>query len=276
MKPVLACFFVLGIAAIPASAQTVVRLDVESETWLSPLVFDVGAEVAKRLRDANIQVTDALDAPLVQVSYVERRGEGNTAGSAPATLINFRFRVKSLDAGYVEEFGIRTDGGPEVASADELRARATQTLVQNKRFALIGHRVGAALGLASSFRALLDAEDPSPYKTALYENVLNALSWSSDVDDLCQRSLEAVRDVSHRGPKYVSERAERFLKKNFGVLVAASHPMRAPLLAIDEIAEYGDGSSSQVLIDLMVNPQLATSAYAALRQIDARANGTLP
>jgi hypothetical protein len=52
--------------------------------------------------------------------------------------------------------------------------------------------------------------------------------------------------------------------------------MKAPLLAIDILGEYGDRSSSQVLNDLMLNPQLAVSASSALQRIEARANASVP
>lgn len=112
---------------------------------------------------------------------------------------------------------------------------------------------------------------------SLYQMALNRLTWSSDVDDLCELSLVAVRGMSDRGARYVSDRAERFLKKNLSILQSAtSNPMQAPLAAIDELAEYGDRSSSQVLNDLMANPHLAAPAYSALQRIEARANGIVP
>jgi hypothetical protein len=274
MKPILACILLMGLATTSVSGQTVVRLEVESESWLSPTPFDVRAEVTKRLRDASIEVSDAADAPLVQVSYVERPALTNKPGEALATLLSFGFKVRRLDGARTdEEIGIHAETTRD-GTAEELRLRAIQALVDNKRFALLGHRVGAALGINASFRALVDAEPPSPYKTILYENLLNALSWSPDVDDLCQLSLEAVRGVSNRGAKYVSDRSERFLKRNLSVLQSStSQTMRAPLLAIDVLSEYGERASSQVLNDLMVNPQLAGSAYNALQRIEARANG---
>lgn len=267
----------IGLATTSIAAQTAVRLEVESESWLSPTPFDVGAEMTKRLREANIEVTDAPDAPLVRVSYIERPAQPEKPGVAPATLLSFGFKVTRLGGAHTEEISIlaKTENdGTEFPSADALRLRAIQALVENPRFALVGHRVGAVLGIGASFRALFVGEPPSQPKWSLYAMLLDSLTWSSDLDDLFQLSLEAVRGSSDRGTEYVSDRAGRFLKKNLSILQSsASDTIRGPLAAIEELAEYGDRSSSQVLNDLMVNPQLAVPAYSALQRIEARANG---
>jgi hypothetical protein len=280
MKSILACILLFGLSATSVSAQTLVRLEVDSDSWLSPTPFDVGAEVTKRLREANIAVTDAPAAPLVHVSYVERPMQASKPGLPEATLINFRLNVRLDGATHVEEIGVRAkteNDGTEFPSADELRLRAIQMLIETQRFALVGHQVGAVLGIEASFRALLVGEPASQPRWSLYQMVLNSLTWSSDVDDLCELSLVAVRGMRYRGARYESDRAERFLKKNLSILQSAtSNTMRAPLVAIDELAEYGDRSSSQVLNDLMANPHLAAPAYSALQRIEARANGIAP
>jgi hypothetical protein len=280
MKRIFACILLFGFASTSISAQTVVRLEVDSDSWLSPTPFDVGAEVTKRLREANIEVTDSPDAPLVHFSYVERPMQASKPDLPPATHISFRLEAPSDDGNHVEEIGIRAkteNDGTEFPSADELRLRAIQGLIDNQRFALVGHRVGAVLGIGASFRALFVGEPASQPRWSLYQMLLNSLTWSSDVDDLFQLSLVAVRGMSDRGAEYVSDRAERFLKRNLSILQSsASNTMRAPLVAIDELAEYGGQSSSQVLNDLMVNPQLAAPAYSALQRIEARANGIVP
>jgi hypothetical protein len=280
MKLILSCILLFALATTSAYAQTAVRLEVESDSWLSPTPFDVGAEVTKRLRDAKIEVTDAPDAPMVHVSYVERPMQASNPGLPEATVISFRLNVRLVGATHVEEIGVGAkaeNDGTEFPSADELRLRAVQELIDNQRFALVGHQVGAALGIEGSFRALFVREPASQPRWSLYQMVLNSLTWSSDVDDLCELSLVAVRGMSDRGARYVSDRAERFLKKNLSILQSAtSNPMKAPLAAIDELAEYGDRSSSQVLNDVMTNPHLAAPAYSALQRIEARANGIVP
>jgi hypothetical protein len=280
MKLILTSLLLLGVSSASISAQTVVRLEVESDSWLSPTPFDAAAEVTKQLRAANIEVTDAPDVPLVHVSYVERPEHASKPGVPQATSVHFRVNVRLDGASHVEEIGARArteNDGTEFPSADELRLRAIQTLIETRRFALVGHQVGAVLGIEASFRALLVGEPASQPRWPLYQMVLNSLTWSSDVDDLCELSLAAVRGMRYRGARYVSDRAERFLKKNLSILQSAtSNTMQAPLVAIDELAEYGDRSSSQVLNDLMVNPHLAAPSYTALQRIEARANGIVP
>ena len=280
MKRILAGIVLFGLASTPISAQTLVRLEVESDSWLGATPFDVAAEVTKQLRAANIDLTNAPDAPLVHVSYVEKAMEAAKPGLPEATFINFRVSVRLDGANHVEEIGARgkteTDS-TEPPSADELRLRAIQTLTETQRFALVGHHIGAVLGVEASFRELFVREPASQPRWSLYQLLLERLTWSSDDDDLFELSLAAVRRMSDRGPQYVSDRAERFLKRNLSILQdSASNPMKAPLVAIDELAEYGNRSSSQVLNDLMVNPHLAAPAYSALQRIEARANGIVP
>jgi hypothetical protein len=272
-------FFFFGLASTSMSAQTLVRLEVESDSWLGSTPFDARAEVTKRLREANIEITGAAEAPLVHLSYLEKPMEPSRPGFPPATLVSFRLNVRSDDANHVEEISTRAkpENGAEFPSADELRLRAVQALIDNQRFALVGHQVGALLGISASYRALLAGEPASQPRWSLYQMILNDLAWSSDVDDLCHLSLAAARRMIDRGPGYVSDRAERFLKKNLSILQASAlAAMPGPLLAIDELAEYGEPSSNQVLNDLMVNPRLAAPAYNALQRIEARANGIDP
>jgi hypothetical protein len=277
MKRLLAGVLFFGLASTSISGQTLVRLEVESDSWLGVTPFDAVAEVTKRLREANIEITGAPDAPLVHLSYLEKPIEESQLGLPPVTLISFRLSVRSDTANHVEEISTRAktnNEGTELPSADDLRLRAIQGLIDNQRFALVGHRVGAVLGVSASYRALLAGEPASQPRWSLYQMILNDLPWSSDVDDLFQLSLSAVRGMSDRGTAYVSDRAERFLKKNLSVLQGSgSTAMQGPLLAINELAEYGEPSSSQVLNDLMVNPRLAAPAFSALQRIEARANG---
>jgi hypothetical protein len=279
MMRTLACILLFGLTSTSIYAQTVVRLEVDSDSWLSPTPFDVAAEVTKQLQAANIQISDAPDAPLVLVSYVETPMEASKPGLAQPTLIHFRVNVRSDGANHVEEISIlpkTQNEGTEAPSADQLRLRAIERLTETQRFALVGHQVGAVLGVEASFRALL-LEPASQPRWPLYQLLLERLTWSSDVDDLCALSLAAARRMSDRGPQYVRDRAQRFLKRNLSILQdSASNPMKAPLVAIDELAEYGDRSSSQVLNDLMINPHLAASSYSALQRIEARANGIVP
>jgi hypothetical protein len=75
----------------------------------------------------------------------------------------------------------------------------------------------------------------------------------------------------------VRDQSQYFLKQNLMDLQGSASPsIRAAILAIYQLGEYGDRSSIQMLNDLMVNPQLAASAYTALRKIDARANAVTP
>jgi hypothetical protein len=280
MKRLLACLLLFGLASTSISAQTVVRLEVESDSWLGATPFDVAAEVTKQLRTANIEVTNAPDAPLVHVSYLETAMEASTPGLPQATDISFRLNVRLDGTSHMEAIGVRAktgNEGTEAPTADELRLRAIQELIANERLGLVGYRVGALLGNSASFRALFVGEPASQPRWSLYQLLLERLTWSSDDDDLFELSLAAVRRMSDRGPQYVSDRAERFLKKNLSVLQgSASNAMQAPLVAIDELAEFGNRSSSQVLNDLMVNPHLAAPAYSALQRIEARAIGIVP
>jgi len=280
MKRILAGIVLFGLASTPISAQTLVRLEVESDSWLGATPFDVAAEVTKQLRAANIDLTNAPDAPLVHVSYVEKAMEPSKPGMPQATDISFRLNVRLEGASHTEAIGVRAkteNEGTESPTADELRLRAIQELIANERLGLVGYRVGALLGNSASFRELFVREPASQPRWSLYQLLLERLTWSSDDDDLFELSLAAVRRMSDRGPQYVTDRAERFLKRNLSILQdSAPNPMKAPLVAIDELAEYGNRSSSQVLNDLMVNPHLAAPAYSALQRIEARANGIVP
>jgi hypothetical protein len=280
MNLLLACILLFGLTSTAISAQTLVRLEVESESWLGRTPLDVAAEVTKRLREANIEVTDAPNAPLVRFSYAENPTRGYSPGLVPATLIRFEMDVRSVDQSHTVE--VRSISAPlrgdnsEFPSAEELRQRSIATFKQDKSFLLVGHRVGTALGIESSFRELL-ADDEAGQMSWVQILLFSKLAWSGLNDDLFEQVLTLRARRSSPTDETARKQSEYFLKKNLIALQnSPSAPMKAPLLAIDILGEYGDRSSSQVLNDLMLNPQLAVSASSALQRIEARANASVP
>src|SRR5438477_3399486 len=87
----------VALAFIPyARAQFLpVQMEVDVDSWLGDVPFDVASELTAKLRDANIEVTDRTDVPLVVFDYVEQAAPGYVPRLVPSTGINFRVDVKT-------------------------------------------------------------------------------------------------------------------------------------------------------------------------------------
>ena len=150
----------VALASIPyARAQSVaVQMEVDVDSWLGDVPFDVASELTAKLRDANIEVTDRTDVPLVVFDYVEEAAPGYVPRLVPSTRINFRVDVKtergSCMAGGPISFQLPPPGD-HFPSAVELRRMAIEAFRVDRRVLLAGHFVGACLGLKPSFRALM-------------------------------------------------------------------------------------------------------------------------
>ena len=151
-----ACLFVV-VAACPTAAQTRVRLEVEIESWLAPTPFEAHKEFAAKLNEADVEVSDDLNAPVVHILYEETAGPGIWPKLVPATFIVLRLRVEDSTGDMDHETqNVRPTLNPKnFPSAAELRVRAIDDFLQHESFRLVGHRVGAILGMESSFRPLL-------------------------------------------------------------------------------------------------------------------------
>src|SRR4029077_15680021 len=126
-----------------------VRLEVEQDTWLPDSPINLKTELTARLKDANIDVTDRPDAPLVTFRYEERQARGYAPYLVPATVIEFKIEIKS-DQGWGTFLGMPSvtaklmKPGEEFPSAIELRSRSVDALKIDPIFSMAGHVVGAA------------------------------------------------------------------------------------------------------------------------------------
>ncbi len=260
------CLFAV-LAASPVAAQVRVRLVVEVDTWLAPTPFEARKEFAATLNEADLEVTDDLDAPVVHILYEETAGPGIWPKLVPATNIVVSMRVEhSTGTLYESTCTVRPSLNPKnFPSATELRVRAIDDFRQHESFRLMGHRVGAILGMESSFRPLLSDKEPD---TLFASMLLQSTLWSASNDDLFVRAFRAIRF----NDKSLVTLAKDFLQKNLAAIQAAASqaPIATPLLAILVLEDYGDTSATHVLTDLTSHPLYGESARKALGAIKAR------
>ncbi len=261
-----ACLFVV-VAAYPAASQTRVRLEVEIESWLAPTPFEASKEFAAKLTEAGVEISNDLNAPVVHILYEERAGPGVWPKLVPATYIVLHLRVEDSTGDlYHSMQTVRPTLNPKnFPSAAELRVHAIDDFRQHESFRLVGHRVGAILGMESSFRPLLSDKVPDALVASM---LFGKVLWSPSNDDLFVRAFRAFRV----NDKSLAAFAKDFLQKNLSAIQATASPtaIATPLLAILLLEDYGDPSATQVLTDLASHPQYGESARKSLRVINAR------
>ena len=261
-------------SALPVGAQTFVRLQVATESWLGSTPLDVRAEVLARLHDANIEVTEAADAPLVSVWYEEEQANLQWPYLIPGTRISFETAITTKD-GLSTHTSSNITGrartNNEIVSAPALRQDAIDAFKLSPAVIMFGYQVGALLGLASSFEVLL-ARDKSPTWDFWVSMIFMRLAWSNETDDLFARVIERPVPISSgTQSQYVIRTMNDFLRRNLQVLQSsASAGMRAPLSAIGLIEEYGNEESVPILKELIAHPILGEPAKAAVQQIEKR------
>jgi hypothetical protein len=259
--------------AWPATAQTRVRLEVEVESWLDRTPFEAIREFTAKLNEAGIEVTEDVDAPVVNILYEETAGPGIWPRLVPATHIVLHLSVEdSTGSQFQSTRNVRPDLKPKhFPSAAEWRVRAIDDFRQHESFRLLGHTVGAVLGVESSFRQLLSAQEPDSLVASM---LFQKLLWSPMNDDLFVRGFRVLR-FDH---KSVATIAQDFLQKNLPAIqaVASSTPIASPLLAILLLEDYGEPSATRVLTDLTTHPLFGTAARQARTVVEGRQQLTRP
>ena len=262
----------VALASIPhARAQSVpVQMEVDVDSWLGDVPFDVASELTAKLRDANIEVTDRSDVPLVVFEYVEEAAPGYVPRLVPSTRIDFRVDVKT-------DRGSCMAGGPislqlpppgdHFPSAVELRRMAFEAFRVDHRVLLAGHFVGACLGLEPSFRALMASPADRPSAEML---IFSRLSWSPDVDDLFE---QAINNFSARRPLSTTL-LETFLMKQMELIKTRNRAaVGSTLAALKGIGDRGSASAIPVLNAITSSdgdPAILAAANTALAQATAR------
>jgi hypothetical protein len=272
MRIWIACLFVCTIAW-PAAAQPRVRLEVKVESWLDPTPFDAIREFTTKLNEASIEVTEDVDAPVVHILYEETAGPGIWPKLVPATNIVLHLRVDDSTGNQFQSMrNVRPNLNPKnFPSAAEWRVRAIDDFRQHESFRLLGHMVGAVLGVESSFRPLLSAQEPDSLVASM---LFHKVVWSPTNDDLFVRGFTVLR-VDHRS---VATIAQDFLQKNLAAIqwVASSAPVVTPLLAILFLEDYGEPSATKVLTGLTPHLLFGTAARKALTAVEGRHQVTRP
>ncbi len=265
----IACLFIMA-AVCPAAAQTRVRLEVEAESWLEPTPFDALREFTAKLAEADVEIVDAPDVPVVRLFYEETAGPGYSPRLVPSTRISFNISVDGPNGVMFQKtrsgIGFPSRPPKNFPSAAELRVLAIAEFRQFQDFNLLGHIVGAVLGRESSFRPLLAAREPD----AMYAQMLiGKVPWSPSNDDVFVR---AFRAIPIRVDKLQVTVAETFLQKNLPAIQSATPdtPVVSPLLAIVILEDYGERSATQVLSDLASHRVFGAAAVRALKSIEMR------
>lgn len=204
---------------------------------------------------------------LSYILYEETAGPGIWPKLVPATYIVLRLRVEDSTAELYQSMRtVRPTLNPKnFPSAAELRVRAIDHFRQDESFRLLGHTVGAILGLEPSYQLLLSDKEPNRlFASMLMQKVL----WSPSNDDLFVRAFRALR-IDH---KSLATIAQDFLQKNLAAIHAAPSgaPIITPFLAILVLEDYGETSATQVLTDLTFHRLYGDSALKSLRAIKAR------
>jgi hypothetical protein len=267
MRTWIACLFVCTIAS-PAAAQTRVRLEVEVTSWLDPTPFEALKEFVAKLTDANIQVVDSPEVPLLRLAYAEISGApAYWPKLVPTTNISFTIRIETSNDNIFEKTARVPQSlappGDNFPSAAELRLRAIDDFRREQRFRLLGHIVGSVLGNEASFRPLLSAEQPDMTYALM---LLARVSWSPSNDDLFVR---AFRSIPVQLSKFQTASAEDYLRRNLPAIQETTSGV-APVLAILMLEDYGESSAARVLRDLGAHPLFGTAARKALTAVEGR------
>ncbi len=265
MRTWVAWLFVCTIAC-PAAAQSQVRLEVEVESWLEPTPFEALKEFTAKLTEASIEVVDALDVPVVRLTYEEISGPAAYWPKlVPTTNISFAIRIETSNGSIFEKTARVPQSLPppkNFPSAAELRVRAIDDFRRDQNFRLLGHIVGGVLGNESSFRPLLSERPDLTYARMLFTGV----AWSPSNDDLFVRAFRAIPvQVS----KLQTATAEDYLRRNLPAIQVTTSGV-APVLAILILEDYGEPSAAQVLTDLGAHPLFGTAARKALTAVEGR------
>jgi hypothetical protein len=264
----------LVLFASPVSAQTAaVRLKINTESWLGTTPIDLMAEVIAKLREANIEVTDQFDAPLVTVNYVESAGPGYEPHLVPGTRIDFDISVTQRGRGFYSSGSVsprlekHDDNFP---SAAELRARTIEAFRSHETFSIAGHLVGVALGLESSFRNLIYGRVAHPRTTYPRASLFSGLQWTPENDDLFEEALKQIARSQPRSTEWL----ESFLQKQLPVIQMPDSPaMKSTLAAIAVLADYAGPSAVETLKIMagpVFDPPIADAAAHALEKITTR------
>src|SRR5258706_2292276 len=265
----LVCFAVISPSDL--CAQAAVRLEVEQETWLPDSPINLKADLTAKLKNANIDVTDRIDAPIVIFRYEERPARGYAPYLVPSTVIQFKFEIKS-DKGQVflgmpPVTAKLLKAGQEFPDAIELRSRSLEALKIDPMFAMAGHVVGAVLGSELSFRALMSSEVAQSTVRFL---LFNTLKWTPANDDLFDQAIYQMA-LSH---VQSSVWVEEFLRKQLPAFQHIDGPAPASLFSsIAVLEEVGTKSAIELVQSIRIvvkDSRVVEACDATLERVAAR------
>jgi hypothetical protein len=270
----LAVFCSVGVVTSAPAQTPAVRLQVWVDSWLDTTPIDVRAEVAARLHDAGIEVTEDPSAPIVTIDYFEEAAAPPYYPRlVPSTRIEIGIEIRNAGGGSggFSGFNVWPNFPPpprdHFPSAVELRSTAIEALRLHRSFLTLGHLVGAYLGLEASLRELMTMQETEMIAEML---LFDRLAWSPTTDDLFER---AIRGMETRRGLLAAATLERFLEKQADSVRPPDSPIGAFLAVLEALGERGGSSSVDVVkrfVSTEKNPLIIAAAQSAVDRIAER------